>query len=243
MRLLCFILFLSLVTPVWAISELSTAQMVKKTSVAKSENDLPQLVKNLTHGLKSDKDKAYVLLTWIVKNIDYDDYKRRQIDKKTSSRYSRAEVPETGDILKTRLGVCKDIADLYKRMLEEAEMKAVVINGCTGKIDRKGDCADGSARHSWNAVWIDNQWEFVDPTYAITGGNKNAMENVTRKGKYERELKKRERKFGDNYDNRRGRSVDKQWFMTDPQRMQKDHYPEDKKWLLLKVKDRRNKNL
>ncbi|MBR6231840.1 MAG: hypothetical protein IKQ99_01920 [Alphaproteobacteria bacterium] len=243
MRLLYLILFLSLATPVWAISESSATHVVKKATEVKSDADLPQLVKSLTRGVRTDKDKAYVLLTWIVKNIDYDDYKKRQVDKKAYSRYSRTEIPAEGDILKTRLGVCEDIADLYKRMLEEAEMKAVVINGCTGETDRKGNCADGSAGHAWNAVWIDNQWEFVDPTFAITGGNKNAMEDVTRKSKYERELKKREKKFSNNYEVRKGRSVNKQWFMTDPQVMQNDHHPQDKKWLLLKVKDRRNKNL
>ena len=243
MRLLYFILFLSLATPVWAISESNATYVVKKASEAKSSADLPQLVKSLTRNVKADESKAYVLLTWIVKNIDYDDYKKRQIDKKATSRYSRSEIPEQGDILKTRLGVCEDIANLYKQMLEEAGMKAVVINGCIGEVDRNGDCVDGSAGHSWNAVWIDDQWEFVDPTFAITGGNKNAMEDVTRKAKYERELKKREKKLSDNYEARKGRSVNKQWFMTDPKKMQQDHHPEDKKWLLLKIRDRRDKNL
>ena len=69
------------------------------------------------------------------------------------------------------------------------------------------------------------------------------MENVDRKSKYERELKKRERRSNDNYEIRKGRKVDKRWFMADPQKMKKDHHPEDKKWLLLKARDRRNKNL
>ena len=243
MRIFYLILFLLLATPVWAISESSASQIVKKAPEVTSMADLPQLVKKLTLGVRAEEDKAYILLSWIVKNIDYDDYKRRQIDKKTNSRYSRTEIPESGDILKTRLGVCEDISSLYQQMLNEAKLEAVVINGCTGEINRNGDCKDGSAGHSWNAVWINNQWELVDPTFAITGGKKNAMEDVNRKNKYERELKKRERKSSENYESRKGRRVDKRWFMVDPQKMQKDHHPENKKWLLLKVRDRRNKNL
>ena len=46
-----------------------------------------------------------------------------------------------------------------------------------------------------------------------------------------------------NYKPREGRSVNKKWFMVNPGIMEQDHQPNDKKWLLTKTKDRRNKNL
>ena len=244
MRFFLLALFLFWGMPVWAISESQITKLIEKAPETTSSSDLPQLVKKLTHGLKTDEDKAYVLLTWIVKNIDYDDYKMNQIDKKMASKYSRAKVPVSGDILKTRLGVCEDIAGLYQQMLEKAGMKAVVIDGCAGEVDRrKGGCKDKGAGHAWNAVWIDNQWELVDPTWAMTGEQTSAMGDITKEKKYERELKKREKKSAKNYKARSGRNVDKKWFMANPKTMEQDHQPNDKKWLLLKTRDRKNKNL
>lgn len=244
MRYFLLSLFLLFSVSCWAVSDSQIAKLVENAPEVKSESELSNLVKKLTQGLKKEEDKAYSLLTWIVKNIDYDDYKMNQIDKKMESQYARAEIPESGDILKTRLGVCEDIANLYKKMLEQAEMKAVVIAGCAGEVDKKkGGCKDGSAGHTWNAVWIDKQWELVDPTWAITGKQTNAMSDVTRKRKYERELKKRERKSAHTYKPREGRSVNKKWFMVSPSTMEADHQPNDKKWLLTKTKDRRNKDL
>ena len=244
MRSLFIGLLLLLTMPAWAVSESQIAKLVEKAPKVKSEAELPQLVEKLTQNLKSDEDKAYVLLAWIVNHIDYDDYKKNQIEEKMSSRFSRAEVPDSGDILKTRLGVCADIADLYQRMLEIAKMKAVVIKGCVGPVDKKkGGCKEDSPGHAWNGVWMDDQWELVDPTWAISGVRTNFFSDVSRKQKYEKELKKRERKSAHNYDKRPGRSVDKQWFMTSPQTMQEDHQPNDKKWLLTRPRDRKNKNL
>ena len=240
---LFLILFLSLATPVWAISESSIEQLIKKAPDIRSSADLPQLVKTLTHGLKTDEDKAYVLLTWIVKNIDYDNYKMRQIDKNNSARRQHTEVPNSGDILKTRLGVCEDIANLYKKMLERADIKSEVVHGCAGNLNKRRTQCEGGAWHAWNAVWINKQWELIDPTWAITGKQSQAMEGVSRKTAYNREVRKREKRFFQNHRIREDRTVDKQWFMTDPQKMQEDHQPEDEKWLLIKSRDRKNKNL
>ena len=244
MRILLVIICLFLSVPVWAVSESNIIKLVEKAPEVKSEADLANLVKRLTQPLKEEEDKAYVLLTWIVKNIDYDEYKKNQIEDKTSSRHSRAEIPESGDILKTRLGVCADITNLYQRMLKQANMQAVVINGCTGEINKKTKkCKDKSPGHSWNAVWIKDQWVLVDPTWAITGKQTTALEDITKKRVYEKELKKREKRASKTYEVRSDRKVNKKWFMTSPKTMEQDHHPEDEKWLLTRPRDRKNKNL
>ena len=244
MRIIFIVLSLLVALPVWAISESKIEKLVENAPIAKSHSDMKKLVEALTKGLKEDEDKAYSILMWIVKNIDYDDYKMRQIEEKARKKNSRVEIPDSGDILKTRLGVCADIASLYEKMADRAGLKAVVIKGCTSDINKKTrKCRDGSPGHEWNAVWIDDQWEFVDPTWAITGGDKKVMEDIEKKNKYERELKKRERKDKTTYEMREGRYVDKQWFMTEPDVMERDHHPYDEKWLLKKKKDRKSKKL
>lgn len=244
MRWLIPFIFLWVATPGLAAPDSVLMRQVDSAPEIQSEEKLPKLVKHLTQNLRKDEDKAYALLAWIVKNIDYDDFKRDQIEQKMTSRHSRTEIPESGDILKTRLGVCGDIAVLYQRMLTEAHMKAVTIDGCIGEINpRTKKCKDGGPKHRWNAVWIGDQWELVDPTWAITGKQVNAMEDITKKRNYEKELKKRERKSAKTYEVRTERNVNKKWFMTAPKIMEEDHHPQDERWTLTKTKDRRNKNL
>lgn len=244
MRLLIFLISLFWIISGWATPDSIILRQVENAPEAKSQEDLPKLVKKLTHNLDKEEDKAFALLAWIVKNIDYDDYKKNQIEDKMASKRSKAEIPESTDILKTRLGVCGDIAALYQKMLAEADIKATVIDGCNGEIDpRTKKCKEGTPGHSWVAVWLNGQWEFVDPTWAITGKQVNAMEDVTKKRTYEKELKKRERRAARTYQTRTDRSVNKKWFMTSPRIMAEDHQPAEEKWLLLKTRDRKNKNL
>ena len=247
MRFIITILILLLPMGAFSATLSELERNVDKVFIAKSKSDLPKLVKNLTASLRTDKEKAYVLLAWIVKNIDYDDYKMRQIDKNNSSRLARKEVPRGQDIVETRLGVCEDIAALYDKMLALADVRGIVLSGCVGDnllVNKvAGKCA--GELHSWNAVWIDDQWELVDPTWAITGGEKKAMSDIRYKGAYNRELQKRTRSNSDTYKVRSNRQVDKRWFMVDPKTMEMDHYPTkpNKKWLLTSSKDRKNKHL
>ena len=247
MRLVLIVLLLLSPLFAFAKTENELEKSVEKVFVAKSRSDLPKLVKNLISGLKTEKEKAYVLLAWIVKNIDYDDYKMRQIDKNNSSRLARKEVPKGQDIMETRLGVCEDISALYDKMLSLADMHSVILSGCVGDnllINKvSGKCA--GELHSWNAVWIDEQWELIDPTWAITGGEKKAMSGIDYKSLYDRELKKRVRTNSDTYQVRSERKVDKRWFMVDPKTMEMDHYPTkpNSKWLLTTSRDRKNRHL
>lgn len=244
-----FLMFFLLLFSVssWAITDNSIELQVEKMPIVKSKADLSKLVKKLTSQLKGDKEKAYALLVWIVKNIDYDDYKMRQIDKNNSSHLSHKEVPTGQDILETRLGVCEDIAKLYDKMLKLADMNSVVLKGCSGNkmiVSKMADKCVGES-HAWNAVWIDKQWELVDPTWAIIGGEKKVLEDVDSKFTYNRELKKRTRYNSKIYQPRTERHVDSKWFMTDPQVMKKDHYPTkpNSRWLLTSSKDRKNPKL
>ena len=244
MRSFLFCLFLCFAVPAWTLTESVVSRQVEKAPEIKSFSDLKKLVHSLVKNSDSDEKKAYTILTWLVKNIDYDSYKYSKIIEIARSHYTRSKVPQSSDIVKTRLGVCEDIANLYKDMLEEVGVQAKVIQGCTTPIEKwKENCSASDSAHAWNAVWIDKQWEFVDPTWSITGGKVTAMDDVSRQSQYDRELRKRQRSTSKVYEPRKNRRVDKKWFMTAPETMQKDHYPFDEKWSLLKARDRKNKNL
>ena len=242
MRSFLFLLTVCFTLPVLALSEESIDRLVEKAPEVKSGSDLGTLMEKITQDLKTDEEKAYAALAWLVRNIDYDDYKAEQIKKISQFHYTRAKVPQSEDILKTRLGVSEDIANLYANMLKKINMKVKVIDGCNKPIDVWKKTCNGEILF-WNAVWIDNKWELVDPTLAITGGKVVAMEDVSFQRQYDRELEKRQKTTSKVYDNRKNRRVDKKWFMTLPEIMQKDHHPLEEKWYLMKSQDRKNQNL
>ena len=245
MRYLILVCLLIWNVSAFSLSESKIEKNLEKAPKVTSSADLEKLMKKITVNLKSDEDKAYASLVWIVRNIDYDWYKYEQIEKiqEKKGRRSRAHVPEGGDILKTRLGVCADIAQLYIDMLKKVGVKAVYVRGCAGQLTKNKTECEGGSWHAWNAVWIDKQWELVDPTWAITGGNKYAMKGISRKHTYERELRKREKRRSDNYESRAGRTVDRKWFMPDPEEMKDDHQPLEDRWFLLKSRDRKNQRI
>ncbi len=240
MRFVC-VLFLGLLYTVSGQS----APVVKnglldKAPQIKSSEELDKLVDYLIRPYRTDEDKAYVLLDWIVNFVDYDEYRYEKVaDDMSSRRDLGAKIPRQGDIIKTRLGVCEDISDLYVQMLALAEIPAEKIDGClTGKKWKQGEPCDNP--HAWVAVWIDNQWELVDPTFAM--GQANAMTGLNSARGYKKALKKRERRNADTYTSRH-RHLLTRWFMASVRDMVEEHQPANEKWLLKHIKDRKNKNL
>ena len=202
--------------------------------------ELDELVDYLIKPYKKDEDKAYVLLNWIVNFVDYDEYRYKKIEENNATPRDLSEkIPEQGDILKTRLGVCEDISDLYVQMLGKAQIKAHKITGClTSEKWKKGKDCDNP--HAWVGFSLDDQWYLADPTLAM--GAASVLGEVNTKRRYKHEVKKRERMTAKTYDSR-NRRLNTAWFKTDPAKMAQDHQPEVEEWLLLKTRDRKNQNL
>ena len=210
----------------------SRAQKVPK----QYEESLPKLVQYLVKPYENNEEKkARVLMAWIVYHIDYDDYKADTITQAASRRRKRSQMAMTGDIFQTRVGVCQDIANLYQRMAGLAGLDSVVIGGYAGYGVSRRNMEEN--RHAWNAVKINGQWEFVDPTWAMQGDVK-AFEDVNSRSEHRREIKQRERNSIKTNKTRKNRSIDNRWFMTKPQEMIKTHYPDDDSWQLLPVPKR-----
>ncbi|MBP5160680.1 MAG: hypothetical protein ILP11_01335 [Alphaproteobacteria bacterium] len=186
--------------------------------------DMPTLVHYLTEPFDSDKQKARALLSWIVYHIDYDDAQYQAYKKLTykTKRGNQRFVKDwnTGDICVTRVGMCRDIAELYQRMLLMAGLDASVV---TGDVDR--------GPHAWTAVKIDGKWLFVDPTWAMRG-KKYIDSNETQSVQGHKHMVKQRQK-GDKaaLRKREGRSIADEWFLVSPQKMKQTHKPDDARWL------------
>ena len=210
----------------------------QKAPILKNNENLDKLVQYLVQPYQTDEEKARVLLAWIVYFIDYDSYVAKQITehkKQARKNYNRKKLDEipNEDILKIRAGVCADIANLYKKMGTMAGLQVEVIlghiSGCTFNSFKDGLCA-----HAWNAVQIDGQWEYVDPTWAM-GTSSVVLADKNSLSQYERALNKRTSSER-NLKVRRNRQINNVWFLTDKDKMIRSHFPNDEQWQLQKKK-------
>ena len=240
MKKLLFVIFLCCwVCPVWAEADYAKIdQYAYEAPILTEANNLSQLVKYLVRPYKTDEEKARVILAWIVHNIDYDGYKANAINddlNKTKKRNKELVIP-LNNILETRIGVCGDIADLYKKMGELAGLTVTVIFGKARNEQTTLADFELGPDHAWNAVKIDDEWEFVDPTWAIGGEQPNILSDVEKNKDYKKIVKQRKKRHSDSKLPREGRVVNNEWFLTDKEEMIKTHFPFEEKWQLQKKK-------
>ena len=236
MKKILLTLFLFLFTFSLEAANYSSVDARAKKVPKQYEESLPKLVQYLIKPYENNEEKkARVIMAWIAYHIDYDDFKADTITQSASRRRKRNAIATTGDIFQTRVGVCQDIANLYQRMAGLAGLDSVVITGYAGYgVNRRNM---ESSRHAWNAVKIDGQWEFVDPTWAMQGDVK-AFEDVDSRSEHRREIKKRSQNTFKTNKTRKNRNINSRWFMTKPNEMIKTHYPDDDSWQLLPVPKR-----
>ena len=207
----------------------------RNAPILKNNENLDKLVQYLVHPYSDDEEKARVLLSWIVYNIDYDEFVYNRIEEYNAAKGTRRrlknEIPQN-DILEIRAGVCSDIAGLYEKMGRMAGLEVEVVNGNISGCGFDG-LERGSCAHAWNVVKIRGKWEYVDPTWAM-GYARELGDSASFKA-YNKALEKR-KKGGRNYKPRREREIQEEWFMTDKERMIQTHLANDEKWQLQKKK-------
>lgn len=74
------------------------------------------------------------------------------------------KLPNLGEIVQSKVGVCTEFAKLYNAMARAAGIPAIVVDG--------GACGeyDQCQGHSWNMIFYDNRWIEVDPTWNLMSG-------------------------------------------------------------------------
>lgn len=255
MKFLFFLLVLFNFYPCLAATDYALVDAyAKEMRPLKSVAELETLTKKLTRPFKTDAEKARAILAWIVFNIDYDVYRAAhdshadvevklniQRDITTGKKYiADAEVKDffknkdtTPQTLKTRLGICKDIARLYQKMGEYAKLEVTTISGfiCEPSAELDG--------HMWNAVKIDGVWKYVDPTWAVQEKGSPTVSQgrvfaQMRKREYDQILTQRARWNSPTKYARENRLVGDEWFLTDEEKMIQTHFPLERRWQLQK---------
>lgn len=237
-RFLIVCLFVFFALPAFSTTYKMIDSHARKAPVLEDNDKLDELVQYLIKPYQMDKERARVLLAWIVYHIDYDDYVFKKIQEYKEAINKRHmpkridDIPEN-DILEIRAGVCGDIANLYKKMGAMAGLSVEVVSGSSFGCDfdefKQGFCA-----HAWNVVKINGEWEYVDPTWAMIGQQVGFGANYSLR-QYERDLNKR-MNSKKNLKARKGRDINEVWFLTDKELMIKTHFPVNEQWQLQKEK-------
>ena len=125
-------------------------------------------------------------------------------------------------------------------MCTQANVPARLITGCLSSAKNSKECEENP--HAWNAVWINGNWELVDVTNALVG---EAMSGVSSLARYERKMQEQikstgsvKKKFGP-----KTYSFDDNYFMISPRKMKRDHHPNDEKWYLTNIQNRKDASM
>ncbi|KAB7530791.1 hypothetical protein F8C76_04645 [Flagellimonas olearia] len=116
-----------------------------------------QITDFLTSKWKGEDEKVRALHIWITHNIHYD---VSQINGVFNYGSYDEMVEET---VKTRKGICGHYARLFHHMCESIGIESFIISGYTREWDSK---EISQLDHAWNAVKINNQYLFIDNTFA-----------------------------------------------------------------------------
>ncbi len=107
--------------------------------------------KELTKGMKTDKEKVKAVYQYIVSNISYDYDKLKTLDN--------AYLPNIDETLEKRKGICYDYSSTFAAMLRSLGIPAKLVKGYS--------TSTGSVYHAWNEVYMSDtgKWIIVDTTY------------------------------------------------------------------------------
>ena len=118
---------------------------------AYTHNSLAVIKANeLSANLIEEKQKADMIINYITKTFLYDHFKA--ITMPTTGTY----VPDLEQIMKTRKGICFDLAALVCCMMRSQGIPTQMIIGDTDR-----------GYHAWNKIYINNRWLLVDVTNKI----------------------------------------------------------------------------
>jgi tRNA U34 5-carboxymethylaminomethyl modifying GTPase MnmE/TrmE len=125
--------------------------LIKAVTPEQKQLALYSLKGETSNVLKPIIDGLADILSNIEVNIDYPEY--MDIEVVTTDKIITSYIPSPVATLKTKKGVCYDIASLFAAMCKTQKIPCYIV---------KGDY-NGTA-HAWNNVYINNTWYKIDPS-------------------------------------------------------------------------------
>jgi len=143
----------------------------------KHYRNIPTLAQDITVGFNTDEEKVRAIFRWMTENIAYDvvDYhkKNKTVGSiKYKGRLSKEEQAEKWEeiyykyatkVLRKNKGICEGYATLFYELCKYNNIKCEVVSGVVKK-ERNGKIR--YAGHAWNKVYFNEQWFYLDVTWA-----------------------------------------------------------------------------
>jgi hypothetical protein len=182
MKKLVFIFF----TSIFSLSaQTNTLNGVDKIIYSYSNiNSIEELTRRIDYDFKTDTEKTRAAFTWIALNISYenknpnlieankvywvfsDDDLKRKI-KKENDKVAR-------NTFRNKTAVCKGYAFLFHEICTQLKIKNKLVKGYVKINAEEIGHVPVNKNHVWNAVQINNEWLFLDATWA-SGSTENGV--------------------------------------------------------------------
>lgn len=161
----------------------SSAQILYyvNTTPRNRENTLRSLAAYLAEPFDNDYDKAKAIAFWIASRINYDDYLYN--NGKVSKLRKTYDDQSPQELIKSRVGICGDFANLFKELCRQAKIDATIVHGY---VYPAGKSLTTNLRrqslHAWNYFIFNGEKIYVDTTFMSTGhtGVKGSQNNLNR---------------------------------------------------------------
>lgn len=131
--------------------------LYSSNEIAKIDRDIDRIIKEQTNNNMSDYDKIMALHDYIVDNTKYDSERA----KNQTSAYDSARIQ---GVLYDHYAICSGYADTMAVVLTKLGITNYKIS---------------SAKHVWNAVYLDGKWYHLDVTFddPVTTTGKDLLEH------------------------------------------------------------------
>lgn len=203
------------------VSDFAHINFSKADSIAESYKNeglfnLPELSYKLTANLNTDAERFRAIYKWVCITIA-NDYHLYYKNKRKRQRYKEdsLKLKTWNDTFKRRLfkkllkdkkTICTGYAYLVRELSKLANLECKIVHGY-GRTSTISITESDLPNHSWNAIKLNNKWYLCDPTWA-SGLPDLETGNFTFK-------------YNDGY------------FLANPELFAINHFPLDKKWILL----------
>lgn len=130
------------------------------------EKQLSVLVRKLTAPFNNDYNKAQAIAYWIASRIYYDHYLYNNgAQTKLRKDYKGQSAKQ---LIKSKMGICGDFANLFAEMCQKANVKAFTITGYAypAYYSKKND---SGSFHAWNYFKYKRKKIYVDPAFMASG--------------------------------------------------------------------------
>lgn len=135
------------------------------------ENKVATLANYLTKPFDNNYDKAKAIAFWIAGHINYDSY---LYNKGKITKLMRSYNGQTAnDLLKSRVGICGDFAELFATLCRASGIKANIVYGhAYNSKEFISDKEMPNFAHAWNYFIYKNKKIYVDTTFMAQGSTR-----------------------------------------------------------------------